>query len=132
MSHQEQSTPELEDVQQLEEDGGLRVPVSVREVRVPVRVQLLPSRHGVSRSYSTSESDTDPVPLLGADLRRRRATIIATGAAIYVGEKELVRGGLAALWPEGVPLVIEHTEMVYAQAATGTATVSVIAENWAD
>lgn len=127
-----ESTPDLEDIQQEEEERALVVPVRVVEALSPVRVQLLPSRHGVSRSYGTAATDADPIPLLGADLRRRRATIVAIGADIYVGEKELVRAAEAALWPAGVPLVLEHTEMVYAQAATETATVSVISENWAD
>lgn len=124
----DESTPELEDLQQLPEEH-IKVPVRVVD---PVQVQQLPSRHGVSRSFGTAATDGEPVPLLGADLRRRRAVIIAASASIYVGEREMVKSGAAAIWPAGVPLVIEHTEQVYARAATGTATVSVISENWAD
>jgi hypothetical protein len=127
-----ESTPDLEEIQQEEEERALVVPVKVVETLSPVRVQLLPSRHGVSRSYTTDSTDAEPVPLLGGDLRRRRATIIAIGAAIYVGDREMVKQGQAAQWPELVPLVIEHTEQVYARAATTSATVSVISENWAD
>ena len=127
-----ESTPDLEDVQQDEEERALVVPVRVVETLSPVRVQLLPSRHGVSRSFTSNATDAEPTPLLGADLRRRRATIVAIGADIYVGDREMVKGSQAARWPVGVPLVIEHTEQVYARAATTTATVSVISENWAD
>jgi hypothetical protein len=124
----EQSTPDLEDVQQ-QESEGLRVPVRLDG---PVRVQVLPSRHGVSRSYASKATDPEPIPLLGGDDRRRRATLVAIGDAMYVGPREDVKSGAAALWPDGVPLVIEHTEQVYARAASDTATISVIAENWAD
>lgn len=132
-AYDDPSTPELEAVQQEEaDDGRLMVPVRVLEVAGPVRVQVLPSRHGVSRSWTTNATDPEPVPLLGADLRRRRASIVATGAAVYVGEREMVKAGAAALWPADVPLIVEHTEQLYARAATGTATVSVVSENWAD
>lgn len=126
------STPELDEIQQDEEHQLIEVPVRVVETCSPVRVQVLPSRHGVSRSYSSTNTDAEPIPLLGADLRRRRATIVAADDSIYVGDRELVKSSQAALWPAGVPLVIEHTSMVYARAATATATVSVITENWAD
>lgn len=127
-----ESTPELEEIQQDEEERALVVPVRVVEVWSPVRVQLLPSRHGVSRSFTSSATDAEPIPLLGADLRRRRATIVAIGADVYVGDRELVKTAQAARWPAGVPLVIEHTEQVYARAASASATLSVISENWAD
>jgi hypothetical protein len=72
------------------------------------------------------------VILLGQDLRRRRAVIIASGDAVYVGEKDACQNGTAAIWPAGVPLEIQHTEQVYVLATTGTAVVSMITENWAD
>lgn len=128
MSTEDYSTPELEDVQQ-DEAEGLRVPVRIDG---PVRVQVLPSRHGVSRSYASAATDTEPVPLSGGDLRRRRVTIMSIGATIYVGQKDDVKSGNAAQWPQNVPLVLEHTEQIYAKAATGTTVISVIAENWAD
>lgn len=127
-----ESTPDLDELQQDEEDRPIVVPVRLIEAESPVRVQLLPSRHGVSRSFTTSATDAEPTPLLGGDLRRRRATIVAIGADIYVGDREMVKSAQAARWPAGIPLVIEHTEQVYARAATTTATVSVISENWAD
>lgn len=127
-----ESTPDLDEIQQEEDERALVVPVRVVETMSPVRVQLLPSRHGVSRSFSSLATDTEPTPLMGADLRRRRATIVATGDMMYVGERELVKNAQAALWPENVPLVIEHTEQVYARAAATDAIISVITENWAD
>lgn len=127
-----ESTPDLEDLYQEEDERVIVVPVRLIEAESPVRVQLLPSRHGVSRSYTTAATDAEPIPLLGADLRRRRATIVALGAEIYVGDREMVKSSQAARWPSSVPLVIEHTEMIYARAATGSATVSVVTENWAD
>lgn len=123
---EQDATPDLDLVQQLP-DEGIRVPVRLDQT---VPVYVLPSRSGASRSYQAGA--TEPVLLLGEDLRRRRATIVSIEENIYVGSRDEVRAGLAALWPKLVPLVIEHTEIVFAKAAANSATVSVIPEQWAD
>lgn len=134
------STPEWHDVKQ--EYVPSNPAVDVDCINAPVRVYQLPSRMGVSRTYQAGT--TNPVPLLNADDRRRRATILAmlttaadstTSAGILVGSEQDVRSGDAAVWPYNVALHIEHAEKVYVRAV-GTVTtpvnVSLISENWAD
>lgn len=121
-------TPQVEDVQQ----QAPHVPPLKVEVEGTARTYTLPSRSGASRNYTIDSAVNGPMILLGQDLRRRRATIIATTNPIYVGSADDCRNGSAAIWPADTPLVIEHTEQVYVWPTTGAATVSVIAENWAD
>ena len=134
------STPEWHEVKQEYPIGNPAVDVDC--INTPVRVQQLPSRLGISRTYRTD--GTIPVPLLNADDRRRQAVILAmlttsgdsaTSAGIYVGSEQDVRSSDAAIWPYNVPLRIEHAEKVYVRAV-GTVTtpvnVSLISENWAD
>ena len=123
-----EATPDLDGLQQLD-DGGLRVPVRLDQV---VPVHMLPSRCGAHRSYAANESDAAPTLLLGKDLRRRRATIISIDAPIWVGAADDVTTGNAAVWPAGGPLVIEHTDQVYARPTVGSSLISVIPEQWAD
>jgi hypothetical protein len=138
-AHESNSTPELPEIQQ--EDPSIDVKGTV-EVANVVRTQELPSRIGTSRSYLVS--DTDTVPMLGSDLRRKRVTLFATSVVgqanaatgFYVGEREDVRSGNAAFWPVNQALVLCHTEQIFVRTVTGTspstALISVIAENWAD
>ena len=138
-AHETESTPELPEIQQ--EDPTIDVKGNVEVVNV-VRTQELPSRIGTSRSYIVS--DTDTVPMLGSDLRRKRVTLLATSTpgqtnaatGFYVGEREDVRSGNAGFWPVDVPLVLCNTEQVFVRTVTGTSPstslVTVIAENWAD
>lgn len=129
------STPELPEIQQ--EVPAVDVKGQVEVVNA-VRTYELPSRIGTSRSYLVSDTDTQP--LLGADLRRKRVTLLAsatttgTATGFYVGEREDVRSGMAALWPINVPLVLQHTEQIFVRCATPSAVaqVSIISENWAD
>lgn len=134
------STPSWPEVKQEYPIGNPAVDVDC--INTPVRVQQLPSRMGVSRTYQAGVSN--PVPLLNADDRRRRATIIGmlttsadstTSPGILVGSEQDVRSGDAAIWPYNVPLLIEHAEKVYVRAAGAVTTpinVSLISENWAD
>lgn len=120
-------SPDVADVQQQPDEA----PALRTVIEGVARVTIMPSRSGASRNYATDPA-AGPVILLGRDQRRRRATIIAQDSPIYVGERDDCANGSAAVWPPGVPLVIEHTEQVYVLATTETAVVSVIAENWAD
>jgi hypothetical protein len=134
------STPNLHEVLQEYEPSNPAVDVGC--IESPVRVQQLPSRMAISRSYTAGTGTA--VPLLNADERRRRAVIIGmlttsadstTSLGFYVGAEEDVKSGNAAIWPYNVPLTIEHAQKVYVRA-TGTVTtpvnVSLISENWAD
>jgi len=120
--------PDVRDVQQQEP----HVPALRVTVEGAARTYTLPSRSGAAKNYTIDSAVNEPMILLGADSRRRRATIIATDNPIFVGSQEDCKNGWAAIWPVGVPLVIEHTEMVYVWPTTGASTVSVISEYWAD
>lgn len=129
--YEDPATPDLDELQQMEA-GGLRVPVRLDQ-HVPV--YILPSRRAVCFNVSTS-STGEPVPLLSADLRRRRAVIVADAAAL-IGDRDMVRDGHAFILPSGVPLVVEHTESIWTRAYSAdgneaAAIVSALAENWAD
>lgn len=132
-----ESTPELPELYQ--EDPTIDVKGEVKVVNV-VRVQNLPSRHGVSTNYTMEESVA--LSLLGANKRRRRVVLLAMAPSgsvsrgFYVGEQDAVTAGYAALWPYNVPLTLENTEQVYVMPdGTGLAAghlISVITEDWAD
>jgi hypothetical protein len=133
---------EISEIQQHDPDDTALVITGKVTVAGVTRVQELPSVVSTSRSYLVS--DTDVVPLLGRDARRKRCTILAistvgqanAATGFWVGNREDVRSGNAAFWPVGVPLVLMSTEAVYVRAVTGTSPsttlVSVIPENWAD
>lgn len=99
-----------------------------------VDTRQLPSRIGASHSYTIDTFTAWPV--VGADDRRRRLVLISLTKNIFVGEKDRVADGSAAIWPFGVPLVLENTETVYARVSSDTASdttvISYFAENWAE
>lgn len=129
MTDEDAPQPDLEDLQQQQPDP---LPALRTVVEGAVNVHLLPSRSAVSRNYPVHADATQPpVPLLGADMRRRRAVVMST-EAIYIGPRDDVVNGTAAIWPLGVPLELEHTEAIYVRGVDTAGTVSVIAENWAD
>lgn len=132
------STPQLPELQQ--EDPRIDIKGTV-EVANAVRTYDLPSRHGLSRSYTLAEGVT--MPLLGKDMRRKSVRIwgvVISGAVskgIYVGNKEDVDRGDAALIPYGQAIPISHAEQIYVRAqgntfGTDVYMVSFISENWAD
>jgi len=130
-AYEDPATPDMDGLQQMD-GAGLRVPVRLDQ-NVPVYV--LPSRRAVC-FHVLSASDSEPVPLLSADLRRRRAVIVAD-LPTWMGEKSMVREAHAFLLPANVPIVVEHTEEIYVRCysvdgSPHTAIVSVLAENWAD
>jgi len=117
--------PDLDDVQQIEEPA-IAIPVSV-QVDGPVVVHQLPSRTG---PVTTEILSTTPVKVLSADPKRRRAVICGTGDW-YVSHINSASGG--GVWPEVVPLVIEHGDAVYAYVVgMGASTLTIVTEYWAD
>jgi hypothetical protein len=133
-----ESTPELPELQQ--EAPSIDVKGQV-EVVNSVRTYDLPSRHGLSRSYTLQEGVT--MPLLGKDMRRKSVRIWGVAISgtvskgIYVGTKEDVDRGDAALIPYGQAIPISHAEQIYVKPqgntfGTDVYMVSFISENWAD
>ena len=133
-------TPEA-GLSELNQDYPMNV-TGEMHVRGPVQTHELPSRIGISRTYSTD--DATVMPVVGEDRRRKRIVILGisvngqTNAAtgFYIGNREDVRTGLAAFWPVGLPLEIRSTEQLFVRAATltspSTVAISIIAENWAE
>lgn len=120
-----------------------RVPVTVEEIRAPVRVQDLPAKGGTMRRYALTTTG-DPVQVLAADPRRRVARLIAydkTAASdgIILGNSrgEVAAGGFSALLPiglDGLSPVLPMGSMgeVWALALTANATLTVVPELWAE
>jgi hypothetical protein len=121
--------PDVDEVVQEEPTETHIQPVPVT-IEGPVRVQELPSRVASTRSYILS---TTPEQILGADPRRRRALLVGVTNIIWLGTTPNdVTGPYPFALPVGVPIVLEHQAPIYAASATGTATLSMVVENWAD
>ncbi len=141
--YREASTPDLDDVQQLEEpERHINVPVRVTEMP-PVRTQALPARDASMRSMSVTNVVQQ---LVGGNLRRQRIAVWAhtevTGSVLFIGtDKNQVESGTAAqlhvalLSTEIPPMLLEmsHTLPLWVMASTENAiTVSIVTEDWAD
>lgn len=91
----------------------------------PLIVQIAPSLRGPAFSMALA---TTFQHVLGADPKRRRAVLLADEAWLY---RTATSGG-GVPWPADMPLYLEHADQVYAATPTGTATLTVITEIWAD
>jgi hypothetical protein len=140
----EDSTPDLSELQQHEDDGGfIRVPVKVLEVCEPVEVYQLPARRAVMRSINVTDSIVQQV--VGYDLRRKSLKIWGDAAAnglITLGvRKDEVEQDTATRWPVQISdgtngnapvLEMTHCEAVWVKSIGQNVTLSYIAEYWAD
>ena len=117
---------DTEDVLQAED---AHVPMTAIPVVVegPTRVQQLPTRSAGMRSYDLT---TEPVRVLEGDPRRRQA-LLSASAAILVGPTQAAANAGAQLQSGNLPPLTTSDE-VWARAVTGTATLGVINEQWAD
>lgn len=118
--------PDLNEVQQIEDPGGHRVPV---EVCGPVETRELPSKRFAARTVNVTAAAG--VKLLSADPRRKFATIIARTQDILIGATQ-AQAQLNGAWIPGVvPFPITSLTEVWA-TSTGTPTdVTVIEEYFA-
>jgi hypothetical protein len=114
--------PALEDVLQ-EPAGLLTVPVAVEG---PVHIRVLPSRIAGAQKEALTTSFS---PVLYADLKRRRATLICDVDWEYSRSGS---SGSGVPWYAKVPLVIEHADTVNARVPTSTGTLSIVTETWAE
>lgn len=125
----EEPRPEADAVMQRPEDVQ-RTPV---EITGPVTTHELPSRGATT---ITEVATTAPRDILNADRTRKRATLISTDNAFYVAFSRNPNvsnpGAVGALWPANVALPITHCDWVTVWTATGTATIGVLTEQWAD
>jgi hypothetical protein len=138
-------TPDIEDVQQYEEEPALIV-VPTRVVEsTPLQTHALPARNAVMRSV-TSNPDGSVIQLVGRDQRRSRITVWAQGETdgdfIFIGvDKNEVESGTAAHMLAGIPgglapsplLVMSHCDWIYVRnTGVNPVIVSFCAEYWAD
>lgn len=121
------------DLLQLEQQG-LAVPVRVRD---SVQVQQLPTSTAISKNVISDATTAAPVKLLNEDARRARASIMCTGAAVFIGtDPGAVAAKTAFRLPVDQLLTITGREAWYVLAegavdtGIGTATVSAIVDQW--
>lgn len=120
--------PDKDDVLQVEDPDPQAV-----EVRIvgPAKVQQLPHKGGSTRTRTIG---TTPVRMLSADHRRARAVLMSVGAnALFaLGKEQAADPSTMALWPQNVSFVVTTDTEVWAAAATGTTSMSVMTELWAE
>jgi hypothetical protein len=114
--------PELEEVQQRAPQPTESVPVHVVGTII---ARFAPNKIGPAHSI---ELDTTRAAVLSEDERRAVAILLCDADWLYSAGKlaELVR------WPADVPLPISHGGAVWAKVSTGTGTLTVIPEFFAD
>jgi hypothetical protein len=106
------------------------IPVCVKEVSAPVRVQQLPRKGAASLTKSLTTTATQ---VLWADHWRGRVVLLASADVLVAfSEASCQADSAMAAWPANVPLEITATAEIWAKAATGTASLSVITERWAE
>jgi hypothetical protein len=99
------------------------------DVRGPVQTRELPA---VAAGYIQLQVGTTAVRILPADPRRKSCTLWSDTTNIRMGmtQAQAASSG-AATWLANVPLMITHTNEVWAVVATGTTTnVNLFIEGW--
>lgn len=119
--------PDLPEVlQRPEEPATLTVPV---QHDGPVHTQELPSRLGTA--FTIFATTAPQVAVNGSPLRKK-ATLISTDSAFLILPRRANIGtGTGAPWPANIPFVYTAESELSVATTTGTATISVITEDWA-
>lgn len=113
--------PSVPDLQQRE----ILAPALLVKPDGPVLTHQLPSRTGPMSSVPLG---TTLAHILGPDEKRRRTVLICD--VDWLVSRASSAAGVP--WYAKVPLVLESCDAVYAKVSTGTGTLSVIPEMWAD
>lgn len=124
--------PDTAAVLQEEEDyASVLIPVCVKEVAGPVRVQELPRKAATSRTVSVG---TTAVQVLFANHWRSKATLMAMDQNILVAFSQAAAQdpSTMSVWPKLVPLPITATVEVWVASATTTTALSITSELWAE
>lgn len=124
--------PDVHEVLQEETPEELTaIPVEVRSVDGPVRVQLLPDKGAATLTRTVTATEAKRV--LVADARRRSAVLVSIDQNILVAFSEAAcqADSAMAVWPKLVPLTVPATVEVWVKSATGTTAVSVQSFLWA-
>lgn len=118
--------PELQDVTQ-RQDLPLPVTVPVKHDG-PLPTQELPAVLGTAEQWPIT---TTAQVVLTKSQTRKRAILISTDNPILILARRSNVGTMTgALWPANVPLVYTAQSELSVCVATGTATLSVITEDW--
>ncbi|MFE4960416.1 hypothetical protein ACFRCW_42380 [Streptomyces sp. NPDC056653] len=133
----EHQAPELEtpmdDVLQEEAPPLTAIPVVIEG---PTRTVSLPAKQWMAGQVTVDSTGgfIQPNRVLGEDPRRARVQLIAKDHAMRVGtsQKQVMSPFTCAVWPIGVPLTIAATSEVWVASDQDLATVSYVAELWAD
>ena len=108
--------PDTGEVLQEEQTALTAIPVCVREVESPVRVQTLPRK---SAATMTKALTTRPIQVLWADHWRGRAALCCTtDFLVAFSEASCQADTSMALWPADVPLELTATCEVWAKVPT--------------
>jgi hypothetical protein len=125
--------PETDEVLQSEARVDPTGSVCIEYVKTPVRVQELPRKGGVTRTYTVS--DTAVKQLIAADHFRGKATIISIGQNMLIGFNQVSTSDptMMALWPANVPFYVTASVDVYVLCAAAgmTTSISLATELWA-
>lgn len=129
--------PNAENVMQDEDVYGAAVPVNVC-VKGPVRTQELPTRLGALRSVLVPALDVggQPIRLLSADPRRRRAVVLlGANQTLQLGATQKEAAGQYAFQiasGTATPFTLElfSTDELWAVRSTVATVISVLEERW--
>lgn len=128
--------PDVADVLQEEDGGGLTVPVCITEQKAPLRTQALPRKGGATMTKALT---TTPLRVLTADHRRAVARVISTATAnVFLfahTEASAQDESTMSLWPGLVPLPVEATTELWLRvpATPGTGfSVGISTSLWAE
>lgn len=118
--------PDLSEIMQRPEPAA-PVPVPVRH-EGPMPTQELPAVLGTAEQWAIT---TVPQVVLTRSRTRKKATLISTDNPILIMPRRSNIGTMTgALWPANVPLVYTAETELSVVVSTGTATLSVITEDW--
>ena len=124
--------PAEPDIAEVEQEQYAPAPQAVLvQHNGPISVRTLPARAGGAFGMQVGNAATN---ILGSDLKRARAILLATDQPFYymTGEVSEPNTASAALWPINVPLELHNGSAVYVACATpaSTSTMSVVTENF--
>ena len=128
-------TPDWDAVEQRDELLELPVPAVPVHVDGPVQTQTLPPRTSVLRTITVT---TTPMELLARDLRRQRAVVYSFDQDVIIALRSSEAGSgpafttAGARWPKGSALTLFGASQVWVAAVTGTTSVTIVSESWAD
>lgn len=127
--------PDIGDVLQEEGGGGMSVPVCITDQKTPIRTQSLPRKAGATMTKTLT---TTPARVLRADGRRARVRVVSTDATsagafrFATNAASMQDNSTMCIWPGAQPLVLEATTELWLAAVTGTFSVGIVTELWAE